>query len=641
MRNAQPEQSLDLEQSETEKKKRRGLKTPILRSFNLSRIDFLCLVLPIIALVLWAISLQHVSVYDMNDLGLISVLSPRIIIALIILIFSFCIALHQTHMRPFILMAHVLFLIVILYGTENTIGEAPHLTTLYRHAGYIEYILRTGAVLPNFDVYSSWPYFFVLGAFLTRSAGYQTILSYAGWAPVFYNLIYLGPMYMIFTSMTTNKRLIWLGIWFFYLTNWVQQDYFSPQGLNLFLYLVIVAILLKWFRIPLKGKPGASEAIQRQRMGVSRLILRFLAWLKATDPFVADAQPWQRQALLACLILIFGLVVASHPLTPFATLASVTALVVFRRCRPFWLPVLMAGLIAAWFYFMARSFLVGHQSFVTGTFGDVSNNLTASVTARSAQGDALHQIIARIRIMMTAVLWGLAFLGAVRRVRLGYKDLTYLLLTIAPFSLIVAGNYGGEMFLRIYFFSLPFMAFFAAALFYGKRACVMHKNSFWKALVMLAATLVLLGGFFFTRYGNERLDYITYADLDGVQYLYQVAPPGSLLIEAWNDTPWEYQDDEKYAYESMTEILPNTVLDANINDLTRFIESQNRSRTYLIFTRSSAIEAYALYGLPENAIENLEEVMVKSKEFQLVYSNHDVQIFLFLEPSSARKISGY
>src|SRR2546422_651786 len=117
------------------------------------------------------------------------------------------------------------------------------------------YIMRTGTADPNLDTYFSWPGFFVLSAFVTQVAGYQSILSYAGWAPVFNNLIYVGPMYMIFTSFTTDKRLIWLGLWFFYLTNWIGQDYFSPQGLNFFLYLVIIAILLKWFKIPPKALP--------------------------------------------------------------------------------------------------------------------------------------------------------------------------------------------------------------------------------------------------------------------------------------------------------------------------------------------------------------------------------------------------
>ena len=593
-------------------------------------IDAVCVLLPILVFFLWAISLQHVSVNDMNDLGLISVLSPRIIIALVILMISFGFTLQRPRMRISILALHLVILIMILYGTENLIEEAPHITTAYRHVGYIEYILRTGTVLPDFDVYSSWPGFFILGAFITRVAGYQTSLSYVGWAPVFYNLIYFGPMYMIFTSVTTNKRLVWLGLWFFYLTNWVQQDYFSPQGLNLFLYLVIIAILLKWFKIPPRVRHFVQKRRQQPIRLLSQLVSRFLDWLRAPDPFFMSVQLWQRQALLAILLLIFGLVVSSHPLTPFSALASVTALVVFRRCRPLWLPILMAIMIGAWFFFMAQSFLIGHLDLVIGSLGDVGSNVSSNVTDRASQGDPQHQFIALMRIIMTAFIWCLAFLGAVRRLPRGYKDITYALLAVTPFLLIVAGDYGGEMFLRIYFFSLPLMVFFAAALFYKKHTLVIRKTSLWMTVAIIATNLVLLGGFHFTRYGNERMDYMTYAEVDGVHYLYSVAHPNSLLIEGWNDTPWESQDDEKYTYVSLTDAAPDAIIHTNVSEVIKYIESQKRPHTYLIFTRSSKIESYALSGLPNDALDRLEDAMLKSGEFKMIYSNLDAQIFIFL-----------
>ena len=137
--------------------------------------------------------------------------------------------------------------------------------------------------------------------------------------------------------------------------------------------------------------------------------------------------------------------------------------------------------------------------------------------ARATQGNPQHQFIALLRIIMSAFIWGLAFLGAIRRLRKGYKGTTYVLLAVAPFALIVAQNYGGEMFLRIFLFTLPLMAFFAAALFYSKHTLVIRKTSPWMTVAIIAMSLVLLGGFFFTRYGNEGVDYITYAEFDGVQ----------------------------------------------------------------------------------------------------------------------------
>ena len=593
-------------------------------------LDAIYVLLPLFAFFLWAISLQHVPVQSLNGLGLISGLSPSIIAALIILTISFGLALQQPQMKVFILALHLIFVIIILYGTQNIIEEAPRFAVVYRHAGYTEYIMRTGTVDPNLDTYFSWPGFFVLSALVTQVAGYQSILSYAGWAPVFYNLIYFGPMYMIFTSSTTNKRLVWLGLWFFYLNNWVGQDYFSPQGLNVFLYLVIIAILLKWFKIPPKEQPQVQGQRRQSRVRFPPLASRFFDWLGTPDPFFIALQPWQRRALLASLLLVYGLVVFSHPLTPFFVLPSVAALVVLRRCRPFWLPILMAIMAGAWIFFMAQAFLVGHLNLVIGTFGDFSSNVSSNVTSRATQGNPQHLFIALLRIIMSAFIWGLAFLGGIRRLRKGYKGTTYVLLAVAPFALIVAQNYGGEMFLRIFLFALPLMAFFAASLFYSKHTLAIRKTSPWMTVAIIAMNLVLLGGFFFTRYGNEGVDYITYAEFDGVQHLYSIAPPHSLLIEAWDDSPWQYKDYEKYTCGSLYDAIPDAVIQANAGEVIRYIKSQGYPHTYLIFTRGQRAYAITYNGLPDDTLDRLENALLASRDFKLIYRNPDAQILLFL-----------
>ncbi len=593
-------------------------------------LDAIYVLLPLFAFFLWAVSLQHLPVQNLNGLGLISGLSPRIIAALVILMISFGLALQQPQMRVSVLALHLIFVIIILYGTENLIEEAPRFAVVYRHAGYAEYIMRTGTADPNLDTYFSWPGFFVLSAFVTQVAGYQSILSYAGWAPVFNNLIYVGPMYMIFTSFTTDKRLIWLGLWFFYLTNWIGQDYFSPQGLNFFLYLVIIAILLKWFKIPPKALPLVPWQRGQSRVRFPQLVSSFFDWLEAPDPFFMTLQPWQRRGLLASLLLVYGLVVFSHPLTPFFVLPTVAALVVLRRCRPFWLPIVMAIMTGAWIFFMAQPFLVGHLSLVIGSFGDVSTNVSSNVTSRAAQGSPQHQFIALLRIIMTVFLWGLAFLGGVRRLRKVHQGTTYVLLAVAPFALIVAQNYGGEMFLRIYLFALPLMAFFAASLFYSKHTLVTRKTSLWMTVAIIAMNLVLLSGFFFTRYGNEGVDYITYAEFDGVQHLYSIAPPHSILIEAWDDSPWQYKDYEKYTSESLYDALPDAVIHANVGEVVRYIESQGNPHAYLIITRGQKAYGATYDGLPDSTMDRLEDAMLKSGDFKLIYRNPDAQILLFL-----------
>src|SRR5205807_4976092 len=125
------------------------------------------------------------------------------------------------------------------------------------------------------------------------------------------------------------------------------------QGFDFFLYLVIIAILLKWFKQP-------APTVPRRQTRRWHLLGQLYAWLTAPDMLVAPVQPRQRRVLLASVVVIFALIVFSHPLTPFPTIVVVTALVVFGRITPRWLPILMGLMLAVWDIFMAQPYFAGH-----------------------------------------------------------------------------------------------------------------------------------------------------------------------------------------------------------------------------------------------------------------------------------------
>ena len=610
--------------------------------------DIPFVLLPVCAFALWFLSLHAVNVQQMTDLGLVSVLPVPSIFALIMLVVSFGVALNQKRLRVPVLLLHLLLLIFMLYGVTTLVEEAPRFAIVYRHAGYTEFIMRTGTVDPYLDAYFNWPGFFIVSAFLTQIAGYHDILSYATWAPVYFNLFYLGPLYVIFTTATTDKRIVWLGLCFFYLTNWIAQDYYSPQGLNFFLYLLIIAILLKWFKRPVLATPHEQTAQWRRLGRRSPLPGQIYAWLTAPDPLVTPVQPQQRRALLASVVVIFAFIVISHPLTPFPTIMTVAALVIFGRITPRWLPILMIIMTAAWDIFMAQPYFAGHLASVLGDVGQISDAVTSNVTSRVAGSDPEHTLIAEIRLIMTLFIWGLAFAGGVLRLRRGYRDASYVLLAVVPFPLLLAQSYGGEMLLRIYLFSLPGMVFFAAALFStapegsrslsrkagyrlvfsaqeGRNASSRSISPLMKAIIVVVS-IVLLGGFLFTRYGNERDDYMTNAEVAGVRYLYSIAPPGSLLIAGWDGTPWQFERYEQYNLVVLSDDLSDAVVTRNVGAIVQFIESGKPPEAYLIFTRSQKATAQS-DGLPPGILDRLEQALLASGKFVLVYSNADAQIF--------------
>lgn len=678
------------------------------------------------ALILWSASLQWVNVGAMTDLGLVSVLPASCIIALVGLTLGFCLALGvPMRARSWVLLFYLLALIFMLYATPALVEQAPRFQVTYWLAGHTEYLLRTGTVDPFLDAYFNWPGFFVLTGLLTKLTGVQSVLAFAPWTSFAYNLLFLGPMYLIYSTATRDRRLIWLGLWIFFITDWVWQDYFAPQGLNFFFYLVIFAILLKWFKTtPALANGGAPLIMARMRStaarvptrvrglgatlatrttwsrawarvrrmrpahvwrhGISPRLRRWMAWngtawgrIRRMRP----AQPWhhkerlsplvrrlgkwaalsdapstpeqhrQRIGLLAILLAVFALSVFSHPITPLFVLLSVTALTVFRRSTPRWLPLVLAALILGWDFTAAAPYMAGHLTSDLAQIGDIHVVATTNVTDRLATGSAEHHFITQARVATTALVWGLALLGAALRWRrhpaghaggsaqgtrsLFSHDVPFLLLAVAPGVLVLAQPYGGEMVMRYYLFSLPMVSFFAASAF---RAPVAGRLSRPLAAAAPAATavacLLLLAGFLFARYGNERADYITYNEINAVAEVYRIAPPHSLLLQGWTGTPWRYQDLEQYDYFPLYPGYSDAgAIQAHyIGGIVNVASRTEYPAAFVIFTRSQKAQAQMFYGVPPSALDGVEDALLRSGKFVLVYRNADADVLRYVPP---------
>ena len=339
--------------------------------------------LSLLALVLWLQSLNGIQLEAMNDLGLISIFPPTAFVALAILGVSFFTLLYQQRFEPLALALHFGVLIFMLYGVTALIQEVPRFHVAWRHIGVADYILRHGDVDPMINAYFNWPGFFVLTAFLIEATGVKEPIALTAYAPLFFNLLYLGPLYIIFSATTRDSRLVWLALWFFFITNWVFQDYFAPQALHYFFYLVILAILLRWFRatdVRLNYVPARWQAVRPLQSLVEWVGWRFrtdrpaavesVVASKAVAPDEQRRIRRQRMGLLIVLLVIFASIVPSHQLTPFFTIMAVASLVLLNRCTTRDLPVLMSVLTALWIVFMTTAYLAGH---IGGLVGDVGN----------------------------------------------------------------------------------------------------------------------------------------------------------------------------------------------------------------------------------------------------------------------------
>ncbi|MFN8173588.1 MAG: hypothetical protein U0T02_00815 [Solirubrobacteraceae bacterium] len=572
-----------------------------------------------IAVVLWAFSIGAMDPRRMDATGLVSIMPAGVLIALALLTASFAVTVTRRDLVVPLLAVQLGALIVMLFGVTALVESQPRFEAAWRHAGIIEFITSTGTVDPGIDAYFSWPGFFILGGLLVKAAGYQSAISLLAWAPVFFNLLYIGPIVMIVRAATPDRRVLWLTLWIVSVANWMGQDYFSPQAAGYFLFLVIVAILLRWF---------VAEPAVSLRPSALLSSARLPWWGPERDPAggLRDG-PALRMALMGIVIVCFAAVVPSHQLTPFAALAAATVLVLFGGCTARGLPILMAVLIGIWIAYMTTVFLKGHLSTLTGSVGKVDTAVSANLSNRIA-GDPGHLIVVYSRLALTGGLFALAGLGWLRRMRRGLPVRAHAVLALAPFPLLVLQPYGGEMLVRVALFSLPFSAFFAASAL----APDGWRLPSWRAPALVGVVCAgLLALFLFARYGNEKMDFFSDQEVAAVHELYRVAPRGSLLLTASQPLPWKFQDYGSYKFRILSQEVQHAAAEGKltpglVGETRAVMSAFPRGRSFLIVTRSQLAHDELLGATQLLPIARLERALLGSRLFRVVYRNRDAVI---------------
>jgi hypothetical protein len=537
---------------------------------------------------------------SMSDFGLVSVLPAGAFVGVALLTVSFCLALWQMPTKNLLLTAHVLALILMLFGTPAVIEEVPRFTVAWRHAGIAELVARTGTVRPDLDVYGSWPGFFLILGFLSRAAGISNPIAFAEWASVLFNALYLGPLLFLYRSVAVNGRTVWLAVWIFYAANWAAQDYLAPQAFGYLLYLASLALLLRL-------SPGRGYAwIGRDR--------------SATRAPVAT---------MALAVLLAVASVPTHQLTPIQLTITLTGLALLTRGVPAALPIFLACAIAAWAVFMATPYLDGHLTEVLREVGKVGSNVEASVHKRVA-GSAEHIFVLRVRLALSSLIILLAVLGWARLRAAGGRnavDRRLVVCALAPAVLLTLQSYGGEVGIRAFFFALPFLAYFAANLLHPP----------WTAkprLRLTAATalilLLILAAFSFARYGNERAEFFTRDEVRAFEYVYDHASPDSVLAVAGSNAPWKSEQYELHGYlvanklDGWDEAAESGNWDRVIADLAARMNRVD-TRPYLVISRG-AKAATSLFGDRPGAVASFERAIRRSSSFRIVFSNSDALV---------------
>jgi retron-type reverse transcriptase len=199
-----------------------------------------------ISLILWAIGLHRSDPNNLGGYGLVTSLSPIFYAGLVVLVVSALLELGRPRPSRWRMSAHAAVLVVILYATPAIVYAQGRYSWLYKTIGVVQFVNHYGHLEQHVDIYQNWPGFFALAAWFDKVAGVGTPLDYAKWAQVVFELAALPLLYLIYSALSLSVWQRWMALLLYAGSNWIGQDYFSPQAVGTIISLGIMALILRW-----------------------------------------------------------------------------------------------------------------------------------------------------------------------------------------------------------------------------------------------------------------------------------------------------------------------------------------------------------------------------------------------------------
>ena len=400
------------------------------------------LLLPV-SLALWALGVSRTHVTQVGSFGLATALPGFFYAGVALLIVSAGIELARGDPSRWRMSVHAVALVVMLYGTAPLVYSQGRYAWLYKTVGVVQYVNAHGQLNGHIDIYQNWPGFFALAAWFGKVAGVGSPLAYAKWAQLVFELAALPLLYLIYDALFLSARQRWLALLLYSASNWIAQDYFSPQALGTLFSLGIMAIAIRWLYF---GNSSGSRRAARAAQGPSR------------------RSPWRlgRPAASCCAIVaLYGVLTFTHELSPYLLALQMGALAALRLVRPRWLPAALAAIAVA--YLVPRFAFVNSHYGLLNSFGSFFSNAAPPSTHAAGPTPASERIVERCAEALSLGMWALALVGAWKRRHSRRTVLALVLLAFSPFILLGVQAYGDEGILRTYLFSLPWTAALAAS----------------------------------------------------------------------------------------------------------------------------------------------------------------------------------
>jgi hypothetical protein len=444
-----------------------------------------------VGVALWAVGVARTNDAVLGQYGLPANLPIIFYAGLALALTSAAIELSRSRPSQWRLALHSAVLVVMLYATAPLVYQAGRYSWLYKTVGVVQYINVHGKLNRHIDIYQNWPGFFALAAWFGKVSGTGTPLAYAKWFQVAVELAALPLLYLIYDALSLTIRQRWTAILLYSASNWVAQDYFSPQAVGTLMSLAVMAMTLRWLyvesppRFRGRRQQGTTQQIDPMEylLGLARRQpdegSTDLAGARGDRPGSTAAtagaggrngaqhrssqeegqpQSWRKQSrattasYCAAIMLAYFVLCFTHELTPYVIALQLGLLALIRVLKPRWLPVALAAIAVG--YLLPRFTFVNSHYGLLNSLGNFFGNASPDsfLAASVSPGEKL---VERSAELLSVGIWGLAALGAWRHRKSGRSTLSLALLAYSPILLLAVLAYGHEGILRVYLYSLP------------------------------------------------------------------------------------------------------------------------------------------------------------------------------------------
>ncbi|MET0703492.1 MAG: hypothetical protein ABWY93_27935 [Mycobacterium sp.] len=392
----------------------------------------------VVGLAVWCASISLLEVAPYSQYGLLASRGGAVlIVAASLVLFAIMIALRAG--RIGVAWLGLLGLIAVLRGTSSIITEMPIFGWTYKHIGVVEYLQTYRTLPPSADIYGQWPSFFTLNAWFTSLTDIKLLTVAHLFTPLIHLLLAVGVI-VLTRALRFSRRSAVAAAVIVEITNWVGQDYFSPQALALPLALAVLAVMVLSTRVP--------------------------------------AAPVLGVFLFACLVPL-------HQLTPYWLMMVLVALVLGGWIKPWWVVVICGALLVL--YLIPRFSAVSGYSMIS-SFNPV-NNAQSNISGQGGTGKTVTTMACRGLGVSAFIVAAVAIVVLWRRQLPVWPQMA-----MAGSALFMLGgvNYGGEAIFRVFLYSIPGLAILIAPMYIG---LLNRPRNLWRSLACtLAGLWFLLAG---------------------------------------------------------------------------------------------------------------------------------------------------